>query len=116
MVIASGLLLRSHYVTLSGFIVKYGGDALWALVVFLGFGFILVHASTMRLAAMALLFSWAVEFSQLYHAPWIDTIRSTRLGGMVLGSTFNVPDLLAYAVGIGIGVSLESIWHRTRRQ
>jgi hypothetical protein len=32
-----------------------------------------------------------VEFSQLYHAPWIDTIRAARIGALVLGSTFNAP-------------------------
>lgn len=63
----------------------------------------------------ALAFAWSVEFSQLYHAPWIDTIRSTRIGHLILGSTFNAPDLLAYAVGIGIGAAVESCCRHTRQ-
>jgi len=107
LVIGLGLLWRSDLLPLSSFLSKYGGDALWALVVFLGFGFIFSRSSTLRVGLVALCFAWAVEFSQLYHAPWIDTIRSTRLGGLVLGASFNVPDLFAYAVGIGIGVLAE---------
>jgi hypothetical protein len=107
LVIGTGLLWRSDLLPLSSFLSKYGGDALWALVVFLGFGFVFPQSSTLRVGLMALCFAWAIEFSQLYHAPWIDAIRSTRLGGLVLGSSFNVPDLFAYAAGITVGVLAE---------
>lgn len=86
---------------------NYGGDALWALMVFVGFGFLIACASTAMNALLALAFSWSVEFSQLYHAPWIDAIRATLPGKLVLGNTFNWPDLLAYAVGIGFGAMVE---------
>jgi len=49
---------------------------------------------------------------QLYHAHWIDFIRSSRLGHLVLGSTFNTPDLLAYVVGITIAAIVE-LSHRS---
>jgi hypothetical protein len=73
---------------------KYGGDALWALMVFFGFGFLFG-------------FAWAIEFSQIYHAPWFDAIRASRPGHLVFGSTFNWPDLPAYAVGVALGALLE---------
>lgn len=57
----------------------------------------------------AIFFAWAVEFSQLYHADWIDGIRRTRLGHLVLGFTFNAPDLVAYAVGIAVGAVAEHV-------
>ncbi len=84
-----------------------GGDALWALMVFVGFGFLLTRASTLKVALLALTFSWGVELSQLYHAPWIDMIRATIPGKLVLGNTFYWPDLLAYAVGIALGALAE---------
>jgi Protein of unknown function (DUF2809) len=87
---------------------QYGGDALWALLVFLGFGFFLPRISTRRLAMASIGFAWAIEFSQLYHAPWIDSIRAIQIGRLVLGSTFNWPDLLAYGIGIALGAWLES--------
>lgn len=33
-------------------------------------------------------FLFVIEFSQLYHAEWIDQIRDTSLGGLVLGYGF----------------------------
>jgi hypothetical protein len=94
-------------VPLSGFFSKYGGDALWALMVFLCFGFAFCRSSTLRIALGALCFAWAIEFLQLYHAHWIDTVRATRVGRLVLGDTFNGPDLIAYTVGIAVGVVAE---------
>jgi len=105
--IAAGLLLRSSFMPLPHVVAKYGGDALWALMVFVGFGFLIPRASTIFLSLMALTFSWGVEFSQLYHAPWIDAVRGTLPGRLVLGSNFNWPDLPAYARGIGLGVWAE---------
>ena len=35
--------------------------------------------------------------------------RSTRLGHLVLGASFNWPDLVAYVVGIALGVVAECI-------
>lgn len=52
----------------------------------------------------------AVELSQLYHAPWIDTIRGFRLGSLVLGSTFNWPDIPADAVEILIAALIDRYW------
>jgi hypothetical protein len=43
----------------------------------------------------------------LYHANWIDTIRKTTLGGLILGYGFLWSDLLAYAIGIAAGVIIE---------
>jgi hypothetical protein len=76
-------------------------------MVFLGFGFLLPRAPTLTITMLALSFSWGVEFSQLYHAPWINAIRATIPGRLVLGSTFNWPDLPAYAIGIGAGAWAE---------
>jgi hypothetical protein len=52
-----------------------------------------------------------VEISQLYHAPWIDSIRQTALGGLVLGFGFLWTDLVCYSVGIFIG-SFTEWWLR----
>jgi len=116
LVIATGLLWRSSFMPLPPFLAKYGGDALWSLMVFVGLGFMFNRAYTLRLAFGALCFSWAVELSQLYHAPWIDMIRSTLPGRLILGSTFNWLDLPAYAFGIAIGVVAESYFHRRAGQ
>jgi hypothetical protein len=107
LVLAGGLFWRSRFLHLSPFMTKYGGDALWALLVFFGFGFAFNRISTFRLCLIALGFAWGIEFSQLYQAPWIQSIRAMRLGHLVLGSTFNWPDLPAYLAGITLGAIAE---------
>jgi hypothetical protein len=106
-VIATGLLWRSGFIPLPPVVSKYGGDALWALMVFVGFGFLLPRAPTWVVALLALTFSGGVEFSQLYQAPWIDAIRATIPGKLLLGNTFNWPDLPAYAAGVVLGAWAE---------
>lgn len=58
-------------------------------------------------AIVALLFSFSIEVSQLYQADWINAIRHTRLGGLVLGFGFQWTDLVAYSVGIAFGATLD---------
>ena len=111
-VIAAGLWCRSAANPVSPFLHKYGGDALWALLMFLGFRCVLIRASILRVSLVSLAFCFAVEFSQLYHAPWIDSVRNTRLGALTIGSTFNAPDLIAYAAAIALGVVIETVRQR----
>ena len=60
------------------------------------------------MAGAALAFSYAIEVSQLYHAPWLDRIRYTSLGGLVLGYGFLWSDIICYTVGLAIGVVAEA--------
>lgn len=106
-VITLGLLSRRHPEFLPTVLGKYPGDALWALMVFLGFGFWFRRAPTVVVALAAFAFSVAMEVSQLYHAPWIDSVRATLPGRLVLGSGFAWSDITAYSVGISIGTATE---------
>jgi hypothetical protein len=102
-----GIASRRSSRMLPVFIAAYAGDTLWALAAFLGIGLVLPRASTRSIAILAMSFSVAVEISQLYHAPWIDSIRQTTLGGLILGFGFLWSDLACYAVGVGIGAFVE---------
>ena len=102
-----GLQWRSGILPLPPWLASSGGDALWALLVFLAFALAMPAASTRHLALLALAFSWGIEVSQLYHAPWIDSLRDTLLGKLVLGNTFHWPDFPAYATGIALGAIAE---------
>jgi hypothetical protein len=109
MVVLLGLGSRRYAGALRPFVSAYAGDTLWATAAFLGIGLLLPVASTRRVAALALLFSVGIEVGQLYHAPWIDSIRRTTLGGLILGHDFVWSDLACYAVGVGVGVAFEMI-------
>ncbi|KAB2441199.1 ribosomal maturation YjgA family protein [Bacillus luti] len=106
-VIVLGLSSRKFAFALPDLLNAYLGDALWALMIFTGFGFLFPKIETKKLAFISLLFCYGIEMSQLYHAPWIDSIRATTLGGLVLGYGFLWSDLVAYTIGLGIGILLE---------
>lgn len=108
-VIALGLASRRFPWLFPAFLGKYPGDALWALMVFVGFALFKPRAATSVLALLALGTSCLVELTQLYRAPWLDQIRSTTAGHLVLGSTFSWLDMAAYAVGVAVG-SLIDRW------
>jgi len=100
-----GLFSRSGY--LPDFLYGYLGDALYALMFFFIIGFVFPKFSTIKVALIALSFCFAIEISQFYHAEWIDTIRQTRIGGLVLGFGFLWSDLLSYTFGVITGALLE---------
>ena len=107
--VALGLGSRRYATSLPRFVAAYAGDTLWATAAFLGFGLLLPRASTWRVALLAMSLSVLVEVGQLYHAPWIDSIRRTRLGGLILGYDFVWSDLACYAVGVVLGILIERI-------
>jgi hypothetical protein len=78
-------------------------------VAFLCIGSVLPRQSTWTVATLAVAFSITVEHSQLYDAAWIDAMRKTTIGGLILGFGFLWSDLTCYSVGVGIGVILEWI-------
>ena len=102
-----GIGSRHYAADLPGFVAAYAGDTLWALAAFFGIGLLLPRASTGRVALLAITFSTLIEVSQLYKAPWIDSIRRTILGGLVLGYDFVWSDLACYTVGVGLGMLVE---------
>ena len=91
----------------------YSGDILWALMVFLLFAFLFNKKSTIFIISLAIIFSYSIEISQLYHAPWIDSIRNTTLGGLILGFGFLWSDLVCYTIGIIIGIIIDIIINKT---
>jgi hypothetical protein len=88
------------------FLKFYAGDILWAAMIYWGFRFLLAHEPK-RTAFYAIVFCFLIEFSQLYHAPWIDQIRQNRLGGLVLGFGFLWSDLVCYSVGIFLSIQTD---------
>ncbi|MEU5736379.1 DUF2809 domain-containing protein [Streptomyces tendae] len=104
-IVGAGLALRTVAV---GEVAKYGGDALYTLLLF---ALVLVAAprtAPAKAAAVALAVSWGVELLQLTDVPEHLARRSTA-ARLVLGTTFNAPDLFWYAVGAAAG------WAAVRR-
>jgi hypothetical protein len=109
-VIILGLGSRKMASSIPDFLNAYLGDALWALMVFIGVGFIFRKMKTTKIALIGISFCYLIEVSQLYQANWINEIRRTTLGGLVLGYGFLWSDLLAYFIGISVGSAIEILW------
>jgi hypothetical protein len=112
--IALGLASRKYPALFPAALGKYPGDALWAQMVYWLLALWAPGVSAVKLALGSLLVSFADELSQLYQAPWIQQIRATTVGHLVLGSHFSWLDVASYTVGIGMLAPLDAWLHRPR--
>ncbi|MGN4128178.1 DUF2809 domain-containing protein [Lysinibacillus sphaericus] len=102
-----GLASRKWSLLLLPFIAQNVGDALWSVMVYFGFRFLLVRKSTRTAIWLSFVFSFGIEFSQLYQGDWINEIRGTLLGALILGKGFLAVDLIRYTAGIIIANVLD---------
>ena len=105
--IMAGLASRHFSQVLPACLGKYPGDALWALMVFFGLGGVFCKVSSLQLSIGALGFSFGIEVLKLCDVPWLVSIRHTGLGHLIFGSVFSWQNLVAYFVGIAIGLMIE---------
>jgi hypothetical protein len=76
------------------------GDALWAATVYWMVSVAVPRTRRRWRLIAALGICIAVELSQLWHPQWLDSVRDTLPGHLLLGSDFDPRDLLAYAIGV----------------
>lgn len=107
-VIALGLLSRSSYAAgLPEFIQLYSGDTLWALALYIFFAFVSPAGGSKELLFVSLLVAFGIEFSQLYQADWINSLRSIKIIGLILGFGFKWSDFVCYSIGILVGFVID---------
>ncbi|MFJ5565711.1 ribosomal maturation YjgA family protein [Lysinibacillus xylanilyticus] len=104
-----GLFSRKWSILLPAFVAQNAGDMLWAMMVYFEFRLLLVRKSTLTAVWLSFLFSFGIEFSQLYQEDWINQIRGTTLGALILGKGFLIEDLVRYTVGIIIATVLDKV-------
>jgi len=113
--IALGLATRRFPGAFPSFIADYGGDALWAMLVYWLLAIIWPRVSPARLAFGALAIAVCDEFSQMIDWQWLQALRNTRLGALVLGQGFLWSDLVCYAVGIAMAFAIDVFLIRAGR-
>ncbi len=86
------------------------GDALWASMMVWWMGVVWPAKTPMVRGGLALAVCVLVESSQLLHVSWLDAVRATSIGHLVLGSGFDARDLLAYTIGCGVAVAIDMRW------
>ena len=114
--IVAGLASRRFSQILPAFVGKYPGDVLWSLMVFFGLGAIFRTASSVQLGVGALGFSFGIEVLKLCNAPWLVSVRHTRFGPLVFGSVSSWQNLVAYTIGVLVGLGIEQACARRVRR
>ncbi|MGW6619416.1 ribosomal maturation YjgA family protein [Streptomyces erythrochromogenes] len=109
--VGAGLGLRA---AAAGSVAKYGGDALYTVLLLTLVVLVAPRWTPLRAAGTALAVSWAVELFQLSSVP-AELSRESVAARLVLGSTFNAPDLFWYAAGAAGGWLLHRAMDRRRR-
>lgn len=106
--IVVGLLSRTRFVP--DVIYPYVGDYLYAVMVFFIIGFLFPTKNSLKVALVSVFICYLIEFLQLYQAEWINAVRSSTLGALVLGSGFLWSDIICYTFGGITGYLLEHIF------
>lgn len=104
-----GLSSRNYRQYLPSFIAEHAGDFLWAMMVYFGFRMIFIYHKQYIAFILSFLFSFGIEFSQLYQAEWINHVRASLLGGLILGKGYLPIDFIRYTAGISSAILLD-IW------
>ena len=83
-------------------------EIFWILLV----AFLFPQASPLWTAVGVCFATCVLEFLQLWHPPFLEAMRATLLGRLVLGNNFAWSDFLSYFMGSLLGW----VWMRTLRQ
>ena len=113
---AARLLLSLSVLVPLGFYLKLGyrgpfapwvhdsfGGALYVIFWCLVAALLLPRASAFRIAVWTLAATCAIEFSQMWHPPVLEWLRSFLIGRTILGSFFDWADFPYYFVGAALG-------------
>jgi hypothetical protein len=112
---AAGLASRHFGALLPSFVREHFGDALWAGMIYFGIRMLWINCSREWAMVVSLMFSWIIECSQIIQTPWLNEVRSTVLGALILGRGFLVMDLLRYAVGILFVYGIDRYFLRNKK-
>ncbi|WP_235549028.1 ribosomal maturation YjgA family protein [Paenibacillus sp. Soil522] len=107
-----GFSTRRFAGALPAFAAEHFGDALWASMIYFGVRAVWVHKRLFWAALISVLFCFGIELSQLYQSDWINEIRSTFFGTLVLGSGFLTVDLARYSAGIVLALLIDGYFSK----
>ncbi|MEQ4482858.1 DUF2809 domain-containing protein [Cohnella silvisoli] len=81
-------------------------------MIYCGVRALLVNKRLIWAFGISILFCYCIEFSQLYQADWINGIRRTYVGSLVLGKGFLAVDLVRYSVGILLAFWIDRYFYK----
>jgi hypothetical protein len=98
-IIAFGLLSRSGHPIVPHWLAQNAGDALWTTCLYMTIAAVAPQFATRRLLVLAIGISFCVELSQLAEVQWLEEIRRTTAGHLLLGRGWQWADLPRYVAG-----------------
>lgn len=103
--IAIGLGCKQYSGPGHAFVNNWGPASVCYEVLFVLVGFLVFPRRAMiaKIAICVCLLTCLVEISQLFHIQWLDELRKTFFGRMLLGTSFSWWDFPAYPVGAWVG-------------
>lgn len=106
--VAAGLSVRFAPLGLPWVVMKYGGSALWAVMIYWMLRLVWPRSGAVLLALVAGAIATLVEFTRLYHPAWLDAFRASLAGAVLLGRYFSVRNIAAYWLAIAAGALLDA--------
>lgn len=110
-----GLVVRMGPLGLPWGVAKYGGSALWAVMIYWVIACVVPGWRPIWVGSASSLVAVLVEFGKLYRSPGVDAFRLTLAGKLLLGRYFSGWDILAYLVGIWVVVVGVDRWFVAER-
>jgi hypothetical protein len=107
LIIAVGLLTRWPAVAMPPVLAKYLGSVLWGAMVYSALRACWPKTRPRIVVVIAIVLAAGVEFSQLWHTPWLDAFRRTTIGVLLIGRYFAFADIAAYSAGILLACGAE---------
>jgi hypothetical protein len=101
---------------LPSWITLYAGDVAWGALFFALCCAVRPSLTTARAWLVAVMLTELIEFSELWHTPWLDALRATPGGGLLLGHLFLWSDVLCVALGGSLAAGADLAWASIRRR
>ncbi|MEO1437685.1 MAG: DUF2809 domain-containing protein [Bacteroidota bacterium] len=106
--IGVGLFSRKPFIP--ELIYPYLGDVLYAVMFYFIVAFWIPNASIFNKLLWSIGICFAIESSQLIQSNWLNQIRQTQIGGLILGFGFLWSDLLSYTLGGFLAAGIDHKW------
>lgn len=103
----AGLVVRFAHLGLPSFVVKYGGSALWAMMIYWVVSSLLPAWQVPRTAILAGVIAALVELLKLVHTPALEAFRHTLAGVLLLGRIFSWRDIAVYWLAIAVAAMVD---------
>ena len=115
LIIPLGLASRAKGLPLPALVKDFGGDVLYATMIFFVARFIAPAVSLFKIGLIAYFICVVIECLQLYDALWMEKLRHTFPFGLILGYGFVWSDLICYAVGVLLALIPAMLIERKRQ-